>query len=53
MITILGIELPFFQRLLDTVSLTGSQWLAVLGLSLVVPVLVEAEKAYRRHRSAT
>jgi Ca2+-transporting ATPase len=52
-ITILGIELPFFQRLLDTVSLTGSQWLAVLGLSLVVPVLVEAEKAYRRHRSAT
>lgn len=52
-ITVLGIELPFFQRLLDTVSLTGSQWLGVLGLSLVVPVLVEAEKAYRRHRLAT
>ena len=51
-ITVLGIELPFLQRLLDTASLTGSQWLAVLGLSLVVPVLVEAEKAYRRQRLA-
>jgi len=51
-ITVLGIELPFLQRLLDTVSLTGSQWLGVLGLSLAVPVLVEAEKAYRRHRLA-
>lgn len=52
-ITVLGIELPFLNRLLDTVSLTGSQWLVVLGLSLAVPVLVEAEKAYRRHRLAS
>ena len=49
-ITWFGIELPLLQRWLDTVSLTGSQWLAVLALALAAPVLVEAEKAYRRRR---
>ena len=32
-----AVELNMLQRLLDTVSLTGAQWLVVLGLSLVAP----------------
>jgi len=51
-ITWLGVELPLLQRWLDTMSLTGSQWLAVFALSMVVPILVELEKAYRRSRLA-
>ncbi len=35
-----AVELGMLQRLLDTESLTGRQWLVVLGLSLVVPALV-------------
>jgi Ca2+-transporting ATPase len=49
-ITVLGVELPFLQRLLETVSLSGSQWLGVLALSLAAPVLMSAEKAWRRSR---
>ena len=52
-ITVLGVELTFLQRILDTVSLTGSQWLAVIALSLAVPVVVELDKAYRRNRLGT
>jgi Ca2+-transporting ATPase len=52
-ITWLGVELPVLQRWLDTATLTGSQWLAVVALAVVVPILVEAEKAYRRHRMST
>jgi len=51
-ITVLGVELTFLQRILDTVSLTGSQWLAVLALSLAAPVLMSADKAWRRHQKA-
>ena len=29
-----AVELDMLQRLLDTVSLTGAQWVAVIGLSL-------------------
>ena len=49
-----GVELHMFQRLLDTESLTGSQWAIVLGLSLIAPALVWAGKAIqlRRQRSA-
>jgi len=49
-----GVELHMFQRLLDTESLTGSQWAIVLGLSLIAPALVWADKAIqlRRQRSA-
>lgn len=48
--TWLGVELPLLQRWLDTTSLAGSQWLAVLALSLAAPAVVELEKAYRRSR---
>jgi len=50
-VTWLGVELPLLQRWLDTTSLTGSQWLAVFALSFAVPLVVESEKAYRRHRA--
>jgi P-type Ca2+ transporter type 2C len=45
-----GVELGMFQRLLDTVSLTGGQWAWVLGLSLIAPALVWADKAIQLRR---
>jgi Ca2+-transporting ATPase len=46
----LGTELPRFQRGLLTTSLTGDQWLAAIGLALVLPVVVEGGKWLRRRR---
>ena len=40
-----GVELNMLQRLLDTVSLTGAQWLTVIGLSIVAPAVVGIDKA--------
>jgi P-type Ca2+ transporter type 2C len=40
-----AVELNMLQRLLDTESLTSDQWLVVLGMSLVTPLLVGADKA--------
>lgn len=40
-----AVELGMLQRLLDTVSLTGGQWLVVLGLSLITPMFVGIDKA--------
>ncbi|MFC9787971.1 cation-translocating P-type ATPase [Rhodococcus sp. NPDC127528] len=51
-VTVFAVELGFLQDLLMTTSLTGRQWLACLGWSLIVPVVVEAEKAVRRRRRA-
>jgi Ca2+-transporting ATPase len=53
-----AVELHMLQRLLDTVSLSGGEWLAVLGLSLVAPAVVGVDKAMqlsrqRRSPSAT
>ena len=45
-----GVELGMFQRLLDTQSLTGPQWAWVLGLSLVTPALVWADRAIQQRR---
>ncbi len=50
-VTVLAVELPFMQELLMTTSLTGDQWLACIGWSAIVPIVVEAEKWFRRHRS--
>ncbi len=33
-----AVELNMLQRLLDTVSLTGGQWVVVIGLSLLAPL---------------
>ncbi|MBC2641159.1 MULTISPECIES: cation-transporting P-type ATPase [unclassified Rhodococcus (in: high G+C Gram-positive bacteria)] len=49
-VTVFAVEIGFLQDLLMTTSLTGGQWLACLGWSLIIPVVVEAEKAIRRRR---
>jgi Ca2+-transporting ATPase len=38
------------QRLLDTESLTGGQWLVVIGMSLVMPAIVGIDKAVQLAR---
>jgi Ca2+-transporting ATPase len=45
-----AIELPMFQRALDTTPLTGAQWVLIIGLSLIAPIVVEIDKAVMRHR---
>ncbi len=49
-VTVLAVELDFLQDLLMTTSLTGAQWLVCIGWSVIIPVVVEAEKAIRRRR---
>jgi len=43
-LTVLAVELNVLQRLLDTTSLTGDQWLVVIGLSLIAPAVVAVDK---------
>jgi Ca2+-transporting ATPase len=43
-------ELRFFQRILDTVELTGNQWLICIGAGLLVVVVSEAWKFVLRRR---
>jgi P-type Ca2+ transporter type 2C len=45
-----AVELTMLQRLLDTTSLSGDQWLVVLGLSLVAPAVVAVDKAIQLSR---
>jgi Ca2+-transporting ATPase len=47
---VLATELQFMQEGLLTQSLTGLQWLACIGLALVVPIVVEGDKWIRRQR---
>ncbi|MFI2704779.1 cation-translocating P-type ATPase [Cellulosimicrobium composti] len=47
-LTILMVESRILQELLQTTSLTSGQWLACLVVSLVVPLVVEADKGVRR-----
>jgi P-type Ca2+ transporter type 2C len=39
-----AVELGMLQRLLDTTSLTGRQWIIVLALSLLAPAVVAVDK---------
>jgi Ca2+-transporting ATPase len=39
-----AVELNMLQRLLDTESLTGGQWVVVLALSLIAPAIVGIDK---------
>jgi Ca2+-transporting ATPase len=50
-LVIVATEIGFLQRGLMTQPLTGDQWLACLGLSVVLPVVVELDKWVRRRRS--
>ncbi len=49
-LTVLCIELPLFQRALDTTSLTGSQWQAVVLFAFITPAVIEIAKAIQRRR---
>jgi P-type Ca2+ transporter type 2C len=45
-----AVELNMFQRLLDTTSLSGRQWVVVLALSLLAPAVVAADKLIQLSR---
>ncbi|MET1000841.1 MAG: cation-translocating P-type ATPase [Acidimicrobiia bacterium] len=47
-----AVELNMLQRLLDTVSLTGAQWLLVIALSIVAPAAVGIDKAIQLSRQS-
>jgi len=44
------VELRPLQRLLDTMSLSGRQWVVVLALSLIAPAVVGVDKAIQLSR---
>jgi len=50
-----AVELGMLQRLLDTTSLSGREWVVVLALSLIAPAFVGVDKAIqlRRQRQAS
>ncbi|MGY1663779.1 cation transporting ATPase C-terminal domain-containing protein [Geodermatophilus sp. SYSU D00705] len=48
-----AVELDMLERLLDTTSLTGGQWLTVIGLSLIAPSVVAVDKAVQLRRQRT
>ena len=50
LITWAAVELRMFQRLLDTMSLSGAQWLTVMALSLIAPAIVAADRAVQVSR---
>jgi Ca2+-transporting ATPase len=45
-----AVELGPLQRLLDTMSLSGRQWVVVLALSLIAPAFVGVDKAIQLSR---
>jgi hypothetical protein len=48
---VLATELPGLTDGLATLSLTGSQWLACIGLALLLPLVIEVSKWVRRVRT--
>jgi Ca2+-transporting ATPase len=50
-VLVLSTQLPFLQTALSTVALTDGQWLAAIGLALLLPVVIEGSKWVRRRRS--
>ncbi len=48
--TILSTELGVLQRILDTTSLTGGQWLVCIGLATGLLLVEELVKLVLRHR---
>jgi len=49
-ITWAAVELNMLQRLLDTTSLSGREWIVVLALSLLAPAVVAVDKAIQLSR---
>jgi Ca2+-transporting ATPase len=50
-LTVGAVEFGFMQRLLGTVSLSGAQWLAVLGCAWISPLFVATDKWIRMRRA--
>jgi Ca2+-transporting ATPase len=48
---VLATQLPLLQGALLTLSLTGAQWAAAIGLALLLPLVIEANKWVRRRRT--
>jgi Ca2+-transporting ATPase len=51
-ITWAAVGLGMFQRLLDTTSLSGREWVIVLALSLLAPAVVAIDKAIQLRRQS-
>jgi Ca2+-transporting ATPase len=49
---IFATELRFFQRVLDTVELSGNQWLICIGAGAVIVAVSEVWKLRLRRRAA-
>src|SRR5580704_2565139 len=47
-----AVELGMLQRLLDTTSLSGREWVVVLALSLIAPAFVAADKLIQLRRQS-
>ena len=47
-----AVELGMLQRLLDTTSLTGREWVVVLALSLITPAVVAVDKSIQLRRQS-
>src|SRR5580692_9897768 len=47
-----AVELQMLQRLLDTTSLSGRQWVVVLALSLIAPAVVAVDKFIQLRRQS-
>src|SRR5690348_12643084 len=47
-----AVELNMLQRLLDTTSLSGRQWIIVLALSLLAPAVVAVDKILQLRRQS-
>jgi P-type Ca2+ transporter type 2C len=45
-----AVGLNMFQRLLDTTSLSGREWVVVLALSLIAPAVVAVDKVIQFRR---
>jgi Ca2+-transporting ATPase len=52
-LVVLATELGFLQGWLATQSLSGPQWLACLGLALLLPIVAEVDKVIMRRRATT
>lgn len=50
---VVATELPLLQRSLVTQSLTGNEWLACIGLTAVVAVIIELDKLVQRRATPT
>jgi Ca2+-transporting ATPase len=50
LLTWAAVELNMLERLLDTVSLSGREWLLVIGLSIITPSLVWIDKTIQLRR---